>query len=164
MNMKKIISLGILILIFCLSVTVQAQENEKICSQRNDFCFQIPPNHFMLTTNDIESASVSYKTVDGSSTIEIVNGNLSDGCDMHKLYLLTLSQWTTNNYRLTLKKEYADFFIVSGYTNQGRGFYQKVIKIENDYASAYLEFPKGNKKYSNISQMIFDYFEKTMID
>ena len=108
MNMKKIISLGILIFIFCLSVTVQAQENEKICSQRNDFCFQIPPNHFMLTTNDIESASVSYKTVDGSSTIEIVNGNLSDGCDMHKLYLMTLSQWTTNNYRLTLKKEYAD--------------------------------------------------------
>ena len=107
--MKKIISLGILILIFCLSITVQAQENEKICSQRNDFCFQIPPNHFMLTTNDIESASVSYKTVDGSSTIEIVNGNLSDGCDMHKLYLMTLSQWTTNNYRLTLKKEYADF-------------------------------------------------------
>ncbi len=118
----------------------------------------------MLNKNDIESSTVTYKTVDGSSAIEIVNGSLSESTDMHKLYLMILGQWTANNYRLTLKKEYPDFFVISGYTNQGRGFYQKVIKIENDYASAYLEFPKGNKKYSNISQMIFDYFQKSVID
>jgi hypothetical protein len=162
--MKKFIFSTFLASLLCLSATLFAQENETICSQRNDFCFQIPPNYFMLTTNDIESSQVGYKTVDGSSTIEIVNGSLSETTDFHKLYLLTLGQWTASNYRLTLKKEYNDFFIVSGYTSQGRGFYQKVIKIENDYASAYLEFPKGNKKYSNVSQMLFDYFQKTVID
>ncbi len=154
----------LLMIVVCLSLTLHAQENEVICSQRNDFCFQIPPNYFMLTTNDIESSEVGYKTVDGSSTIEIVNGNLSETTDFHKLYLLTLGQWTAGNYRLTLKKEYPDFFVISGYTSHGRGFYQKVIKIENDYASAYLEFPKGNKKYSNVSQLLFDHFQKTMID
>ncbi len=162
--MRKFIYLIFISFAFSCSSNLHAQDNEKICSQHYDFCFQIPPNYFMLTTNNIESRTVSYKTVDGSSTIEIVNGSLPESNDFHKIYLMVLGQWTEKSYRITLKKEYTDFFIFSGYTNDGRGFYQKVIKIENDYASAYLEFPKGNRKYSNVSQMIFDYFEKTMID
>jgi hypothetical protein len=162
--MKKFIFLLLLSSILSCSVRLNAQENEKICSQRYDFCFQIPPNFFMLTTNDIETASATYKTIDGSSTIEIVNGSLSESKDFHNVYLMVLGQWTEKNYRITLKKEYEDFFIFSGYTKEGRGFYQKVIKIENDYASAYLEFPKGNKKYSNVSQMIYDYFVPSVLN
>jgi len=161
--MKTLIRLFFLFLI-SVSANAFSQENEVICSQRYDFCFQIPPNFFMLTTNDIESSTVSYKTVDGSSSIEIVNGSLTETTDFHKLFSVVLGQWTDKKYRITLKKEYPDFFILSGYTSKGRGFYQKVIKIEDDYASAYLEFTKGNKKYSNISQMLFDYFEKTIIN
>jgi hypothetical protein len=60
------------------------------------------------------------------------------------------------------KKESPDFFVISGFTRNGRGFYQKVLKIEDDYVSAYLEFPKGNRKYSNVSQLLFDHFERTV--
>ena len=162
--MKKSVYISLIVFLMSFSEALQAQENEVICSQRYDFCFQIPPNYFMLTTNDIESRTVCYKTVDGSSTIDIMNGSLSESTDFHQLYLMVLGQWTEKNYRITLKKEYRDFFIFSGYTNLGRGFYQKVIKIDNDYANAYLEFPKGNKKYSNVSQMLFDYFEKLILN
>ena len=162
--MKKLIYIFLLIVFSSESSVLKAHENETICSKRYNFCFQIPPNFFMLTTNDIESASVSYKTVDGSSIIEIVNRSMPQHDDFHKVYLKYLGQWIDMDYRITLKKEYNDFFVFSGYTKEGKGFYQKVIKINNDYASAYLEFPKGNKRYSNISQMIFDYFEKTILN
>jgi hypothetical protein len=142
----------------------QVQETEKICSQRYRYCFSIPPNFFMLAKNDIESASVGYKTVDGTSTIDIINGSLPASGDFHNLYLLVLGQYSSLDYRITMKKEFAEYFIVSGYTKQGRGFYQKVIRIHDDYASAYLEFPKGNRRFSNVSQMLFDTFEKTMLN
>ena len=162
--MQKYLSLFLLWFLFTHAASASGQVNEKICSQHYNFCFQIPPNFFMLNTNDIESQLVSYKTVDGSSSIIIFNGKLTPTTDFHTLYLMILGQWIDLNYKVTLKREYADFFIIGGYTREGRGFYQKVIKIDANYATAYLEFPKGNKKYSNISQMLFDYFQKSIID
>lgn len=159
--MRKITCLFILIFALLHNMRASIPDNETICSRRYKYCFQIPSNHFMLTTNDIESSVVTYRTVDGASTLAIVNGSMNQAEDFHRLYLLVLGQWTDHNYTITLKREYPDFFIVSGYTRLGRGFYQKVLRIENDYVSAYLEFPRGNKKYSNVSQLLFDHFSKS---
>lgn len=136
-------------------------DNETICSRRYKYCFQIPPNQFMLTTNDIESSVVTYRTVDGASTLALVNGSMNQAEDFHRLYLMVLGQWTDHNYTITLKREYPDFFIVSGFTRLGRGFYQKVLRIDNDYVSAYLEFPKGSRKFSNVSKLLFDHFVRS---
>lgn len=160
--MRKFILFIFLLFSFLMENRASTPENETICSRRYKFCFQIPPNHFMLTTNDIESSVVTYRTVDGSSTLAIVNGNMNQAEDFHRLYLMVLGQWTDHNYSITLKREYPDFFIVSGYTRLGRGFYQKVLRIDNDYVSAYLEFPKGNRKYANVSQLLFDHFVRSV--
>jgi hypothetical protein len=164
MHMVKWIFIIVLFFGYLRDSNAQVQETDRICSQRYHYCFSIPPNFFMLTKNDVESASVSYKTVDGTSTIDIINGSLPASGDFHSLYLMVLGQYSSLDYRITMKKEFTDYFIVSGYTQQGRGFYQKVIRIHNDYASAYLEFPKGNRRFSNVSQMLFDTFEKTILN
>ena len=145
-------------------MTAQAKENEKICSHHYNYCFQIPANYFMLHTNDIESAIVGYRTVDEQSNLLFVNGELPQGADFHQLYLMILGTWSELDYQITRKKEYGDAFIISGYTQTGRSFFQKVIRLDNTYESAYLEFPRGNKKYANVSQYLMDYFQKTSVD
>ncbi|MBK7762674.1 MAG: hypothetical protein IPI46_04790 [Bacteroidetes bacterium] len=144
--------------------SLRAQEYDKICSKQYNYCFQIPANFMMLTTGGIEEANVMYKTVDGSSTLAFSNGDIKEGSNFHKLFLSQLNEYSNNNFRVTIKKEYSGFFIMSGYTQGGKGFYQKVIKNEDAYTSAYLEFPKGNARFSNVSQLLFDYFEKVVVN
>lgn len=162
--MKKVWFVLFILFGMGIAQSLKAQDYEKICSRRYNYCFQIPFNFFMLTTGDVESAAVSYKTVDGSSTLAISNGDLAEGSNFHALFLMQLGEYSSHNYRVTLKKEYPTFFVLSGYTASGKGFYQKVIKKEDAYTSAYLEFPKGNNRFSNISQLIYDYFEKTVLN
>jgi len=118
----------------------------------------------MLETGDIESPSLSFRTVDGSSTLSFANGDLAEGTSFHSLYLMQLGEYSNRNFKINLKKEYNSFFILSGYTASGKGFYQKVVKDNAHYVSAYLEFPKGNARFSNMSQMLFDYFETTVLN
>ncbi|MBP6624881.1 MAG: hypothetical protein KA198_06900 [Chitinophagaceae bacterium] len=136
----------------------QVSANEVICSDKYKFCFQIPPNQYMLSDGDIESEKLSYKNIDGKSKIDIENGNIEATTNFHALFLKIVDNWKKSHSRVNLKKELPESFVISGFTQQGRGFYQKYILNNKRYTSVYFEFPKPAKKYAAISQMIHDYF------
>ena len=108
--------------LFCsLPSFAQEAEIETICSKRCGFCFQIPSNHFMLATGDIETSLTTYETIDKKGRIEIIRNPMERNDNLHSLFQRVTDEWTSNNCRLTLKREESDYFIVSGYINEHTG-------------------------------------------
>jgi len=139
---------------------LQAQENpnEKICSRQYQFCFQIPPNVFMLSEGDIESSKVIYRTVDGKSWIRIETNTLLKADDTHQVHEQFVKELKTQKARINLNKEGESNFVLSGFTKSGRGFYAKVILQQHHYTKLWYEFPKPSSKCAAVSQMVYDYF------
>jgi hypothetical protein len=154
--MKYLFSV-ILVLSF-LGLFGQENPNEKICSRQYQFCFQIPPNVFMLSEGDIESPKVIYRTVDGKSFIRLETNTLLKADDTHQVHEQMINELKAQKARINLNKEGDSNFVISGFTKSGRGFYAKIILQQHHYTTLWYEFPKPSPKCAAVSQMVYDYF------
>lgn len=128
-----------------LSTTAFSKVNtEWYCNQRFDICVQYPA-HFEPQGESQNGDGQMFSSKDGNA-MYLVYGRLSSEYDNHFDAFIDAEE---SSSKVTYKKVKPTYCIMSGYTETGYIFYQKVKYLDDNYTSYWvmrIEYPKSQKK------------------
>jgi len=151
MAMKKIVFILFTICLYSLTSFAQL-ETEWYCNQRFDLCIEYPA-HFVPQGESQNGDGQLFESYDGSAYF-LVYGRLYNEYDNHFDAFI----YENADANITYKVIKDTYCILSGYTENGDIFYQKVKYLDDTqttYWSMRLEYPKSQKK-------LFDKFCSTI--